>query len=512
LFVLTDAEPVAASVESSPPPSLTSQTARGFAWTFGGGIAGKCIAFIGQIVLAWILDRRDFAFVGMAYTVSAFAGLVQQSGVRDVLIQRQSRAPDQQNAGFWLSACLGLLSGVGTIVAIPLAVRYYHEPRLAGLLWVLAAQNLVAAVALVPEVRLTLDLRFRFLSTLTFATTVLTLGLTILMAWLGCGAYSFVIPPLIALIVRLLFCWSASHFQPALHLGFALWRNLFGESWLAVASTFFFTVVSQADYIILGRIRGEDVVGPYYWAFNLSVQTFQIIILNASAVLFPALARLTSEPLRQRNAFIRSGQAIVGVAMPATALQAVAADPGVRLLFDPKWYAAIPMLQFLSVGMMLQVAGFPSLSLMKAQGRFPALLRLSILWAVVFVLSVWAGAHFTQGIAAGVTVSQVVAVFNWLFGPVTVYIALRTIGGTWKDVASIFSGPFAATCLAGALAFGMDRAGAAAGMTSRAALAARVAAVCVVFGAAYLGLLRLFAPTIWRELSERGKMLLHRTR
>jgi PST family polysaccharide transporter len=508
--VLTDAEPIVAGPDDLPKSSLTAQTAHGFVWTFAGGIAGKVLSVLGQIVLAWVLDRKAFAFVSMAYTVSTFASLVQQSGVRDVLVQRQLKPAMDENAGFWLNLFLGALSSLLTIAAIPLAVLYYKEPRLTGLIWVLAGQNLVAAIGTIPEVRLVVALRFRFLSLLTLALTGVTVGLTILMAWLQCGAYSFVIPPLVALILRTIICWAASGFRVHPALGLSRWRGLFGESWLAVGATFFFTVVAQGDYIILGGIHGESVVGPYYWAFNLSVQTFQMIILNAGTVLFPAFSQMTGDHPRQRSAFLRSAQAIAGVAMPATVLQVVAADAGIRLLFDPKWYSAIPIVQVLSVGMVLQVVGYPSISLIKAQGRFRTLLLMSLVWAITFVVAVTTVASRSDESHAALAVSVAVAAFYCIFGPSTVYTAIRSIGGRWRDVAWVLTGPLAACIAAYAAALGVDRLLAAYSPSGRPFLASRLLADTIVFGAVYLLALRTFSPSTWSQLMIRAEPILAR--
>ena len=58
------------------------------------------------------------------------------------------------------------------------------------------------------------------------------------------------------------------------------WRHLISDSGLLLVATFFYTVVGQGDYFMLGILHSETVVGIYYFAFNLSTQTLLMLSYN----------------------------------------------------------------------------------------------------------------------------------------------------------------------------------------------------------------------------------------
>ena len=81
-----------------------------------------------------------------------------------------------------------------------------------------------------------------------------------------------------------------------------------------------FMVTSQGDYTILGHVYNTEaglaaVVGIYFFAYNLCIQTTQFITSNLANVLLPAFSKLQHETERLKRAFLRSTKmlAIVGV-------------------------------------------------------------------------------------------------------------------------------------------------------------------------------------------------------
>ena len=87
------------------------------------------------------------------------------------------------------------------------------------------------------------------------------------------------------------------------------WRELIGDSFLVLLANVFITVTYNADNLIVGRHVSQEQTGQYYWAFNLSCQTLQLLAMNLGGVLLPSLNRLKGDPARQAQAFLRASRA-----------------------------------------------------------------------------------------------------------------------------------------------------------------------------------------------------------
>lgn len=421
-----------AQANKSPPVShsLGRTTARGFAWLMGQTVGSKLVSLASQVILARLLLRDDYGLVGLAYTVLAFTTIIQQAGFREILIQRQQRFRRWANAAFWMSLSLGLAAAALTTAIAPIAAHFYHDRRLIGLILVLALSMPLGSLSTVPTARLQVDLRFRMLAVINFLDATSTMILSVVFAWLEFGAYSFVIPRVIVSAFRAMGMWWVAGTPLRSNPQIRRWKFLGGDSALVTGALVCAAIISQGDYATLGFWHSADVVGIYYFAFNLSTQAFALFAFNLWGVLMPALSKMQDDKSRQLAALLRACRLLAMVGVPFGLLQAAVAAPLIRVFFGPRWYPSIPVLQALSIGLTFMMIGSAAVTMFQAQGRFKELFLLSAAFAVAFLALVVTGA--TVGAALAVAVA--VAIYNTFYGPLNLYFAIRPMGGTWLDV------------------------------------------------------------------------------
>lgn len=478
-------------------------------WLVGQTLGSKAVGMLGQIVLAWFLLPADFGLVALAYTVSAFANLFQQAGLKEILVQRQKHFARWANAGFWMSLALSSAAGLIMAGAAPLAARLYHAPGLTGLVWVLALCAPANALSVVPTARLQIQLRFRAQAVLAFLVNFGTIALSVLLAWAKFGAYSFVVPRLVmALVQAAAFWWLVAETEAGVRrhpvrarLQLRRWRFLVGDSFLLMGAAVCYTIFSVGDYTALGLAHEEAVVGVYYFAFNLSTQAVALLTVNLWGVLMPALTKLQDEPGRQLRAFLSAARLMALVSVPCGLLQAALSEPGIRIFFAAKWYPAIPVLQALSIGMTFMMIGVPAGTLLQAQGRFKTLFYVAMGSAVGFVALVSAAALFGAALAMGVAV----AVFYAAYGAISLYATVRPAGGSWRDVTRIYAPALAAGMLAIGGAYSLSWLIPTTGKTGWVARATVIVLVAVPL---YVLLVSKLAPQDWRELMVRVRSML----
>jgi PST family polysaccharide transporter len=239
-------------------------------------------------------------------------------------------------------------------------------------------------------------------------------------------------------------------------------------------------------------------VGVYYFAFNLSLQTAMLLALNLDAVLMPVLSKLKDDVPRQRDAFLSAARAVALVGVPVCFLQAAVAGPAIRLVFDPKWYGAVHVLQVLSVGMALRVVTHPAQTLMRAQGRFATLTWLNAIGAIAFVAVTAVAAAGASDATAAAWVALAVAGFFAVEGPGYALAAIRPAGGTWRDVTGIYAVPLGLAAAAAAAGWLVGRLLPAAG--GRGVAAVQMAVVGGTFAAVYVAGVWLIAPPALHDL------------
>ena len=467
-----------------PTGSLAQKATRGFAWLLIQTVASRGVQFVSEIILAWWLLPKAFGLRSEAMTVFAFASLLQEYGVTQVLVHRHRSLAKWANPAFWLSLTIGVLGGIVIAGLAPLVARWYGAASLTGMILILAVRSPLATVASVSYAQLQADLRYKTLAIINVLVVIVTAVSGVICAYFGLGAYSFIWPLLFGAIARTAMFWGMAPPRVKPNLEIRRWKYLTGDSGMMLLASVLFTLTSQGDYMTLGVLyKTSDgpapLVGTYFFGFMLCVQTTQFITTSLANVLLPTLSKLQNEPDRLKTAFLRTTKLLAIFGVFACLLQTAVAAPMVQAILhvknDPgKWLAAVPILQVISIAMALQLFNMPAQSLIQAQGRFRTLLRLAIFCPICFFALIWLAActgvrptgqirsaglehllasMFGQHVDVSVMVAIAVVVYCLITGPFFLWVAIRPLRGSWRDIWPIYLWPIGTSSLA--IAVGM---------------------------------------------------------
>ena len=472
---------------------MANRATRGFAWLMLQTFATKFVGLGSEVILAWLLFKEDYGVRSNVMSIFLFANVLQEAGINHVLINRQHKLARWANAAFWASIAIGLAGALVLALIAPWVAVGYRTPQLLGMILVLALRSPINALGTVSYAKLQIQLRYKALAIIGFIVVCVTAISSIFFASHGFHAYSFVWPLLIAAIVRSSILWWVAPVKLHWKLQIRRWKYLTTQSVLSLMAVFFLMITSQGDYMTLGRVYSSrigqaTVIGIYYFAFNLCLQTTQFLTNNLANVLLPTFGKLQYEPERLKRAFLRATRLLAIFGVFACLLQAAVAAPMIQTLFRPKddpdkWVPAVPVLQVISLAMAMQLFNMPAMSLIQAQGRFRAMLKLSVIFAAVFMgiviacgymgtgaegriwceplkhfleaifrQPVWldAGMKSVKGDSLNVTIVIAigVAAYNAVVGPICLYVAIQPLGGTWREIWPIYVWPVVTSAVA----------------------------------------------------------------
>src|SRR5713226_1146715 len=137
-----------------------------------GGFAKICsqgtsfLIRIGSLmIMARLLDPRDFGLVGMVTAVIGVFNLFRDFGLSAAAVQRNTVVTKEQASTlFWINILVGGILGLLSLAMAPIAGIFYHEPRLFGITAVLASGFLFNAAGVQHSAMLERQMRFTTLS------------------------------------------------------------------------------------------------------------------------------------------------------------------------------------------------------------------------------------------------------------------------------------------------------------------------------------------------------------
>lgn len=445
-----------------------------------------------QLALARLLDPADFGLIGLTYTVTTIASTLTSVGVEDVIIQRKRSLYLWSGAAFWINLSLSTAGGLLVLLLAPVAAAVYHTPNLFGLLAILAISMPLGGLASVPGMILRAQMQFGIFAIYGSFEMIAQVIMTVGLAWGGYGAYSFVIPAPILAIVRAIVWWLLITSKPKLRAHRRRWKYLIRNTTAAFFSRIIVTFIGQGDYIVLGLLASENVVGRYYFGFRLAVQPLWVLAGNLGGILYPTLIQLKFDPERQGNAALKAAILLSYSVVPIAFMQAAVASPILSSFFGQKWALSIPVIQLLSVGLALDAVSWIAGTLLAARGEFVVGLRYVAIQVPIFFGLVTAGAILHEEVGVAVAV----CVFYAITQPVFVYGVFRRVGVSMRQVASIYLRPILYSGISVGCGFGLSKLP----VFSLIPLA-QVVVICVTGGVVYAALVKWLDQDVWSQMT-----------
>lgn len=307
----------------------------------------RLTGLISTAILARLLLPADFGIVAMA---AVFAGLLDTAaytGVDLALIRAGENTPERMNSAWSIQLIQAWAVALLILAVSPLAVAYFHEPRVATVMFWLAAKSVIDGLQNIGIVEFRKELNFSKEFRFNLYGKLLNLAIVIGAAFYFRNYLALVIGLVSSSAMSVVLSYVMHPYRPRWSLAEA--RHLWSFSnWLLVSRVGSF-LSRKADEFIVGGAVGSAALGNYHIATEIATMPTTELVMPMRRALFPTLSTLQQDPTAFRSATLHTfgGLAAVcfllGFGLFATAREAVA------LVLGPQWQAAVPLIQWLAI-------------------------------------------------------------------------------------------------------------------------------------------------------------------
>lgn len=376
----------------------------GLVWMVLNTGASKLISFAAQVILGVILSAHDFGVFAIATSITALTSVLRDGGIRHVLVQQGEDYESLVGPLFWMGMCLNLAVAILLAAATPAIAAAYHEPEIRWLLLLTAISIPLGTPTAVLSARLAIDLRFKAISIIRIVSAVIRYVGSVALAYAGYGALSFVLPfPLVALSEWLMTAVITR--TPLWSRAFEVrrWAELFSRARWVLVGTLGVALNNTGTYFLIGVVLPTDVVGVYFFAYQIVIQIGVLLAHNVNQVLFPAFAKLRGAPERQRAAVLRSLRMLMLIATPISVFLLPVFPPLEEWVWHRHWAGSVASVQVLSICYPFSVIIAVPMALELANGNFRRWGTMLLAYATGLVLTGGLGAATTRS-ATGVAI------------------------------------------------------------------------------------------------------------
>ena len=333
--------------------SLKQKTISGLKWSFLDNTVNYGIQFIFGLILARLLDPKEWGLIGMLTFFIAISQSFIDSGFSQALIRKSNCTNSDYSTVFFFNLAVGVLFYFILFFSAGPISRFYKEPQLFLLLRVLGLVLLINAATIIQRTILTKNINFKLQTKISIIASLSSGAISIILAYKGFGVWSLAIKTIAQNLITSVLLWIWNRWMPIIIFSKASFREMYGFGYKLLLSGLISTIFRNVYYLIIGKFFSATELGYY----SRSDQFTNIPSSNITSVIqrvsYPVLSSLQNDALKLKKGYQKLIKSTMFITFVLMIGMAAVAKPMIIVLIGNKWLPALPYLQLLCFTSML---------------------------------------------------------------------------------------------------------------------------------------------------------------
>lgn len=330
--------------------NLKQKAATGMIWTAVQKYSNMLVGFISGIILARLLMPEDYGAIGMLAIFMSLAEVFIDAGFGSALIQKKNPTSTDYSTVFYFNIAMSVVLYAVLYFSAPAIASFYRMPILCDVLRVQGTILFIYAFNIIQQNIIRKNLLFKKLSAITIITSIISLVVTVVMAYMGCGVWSLVVQHIIGALIPCIFFWMTVNWKPTWEYSWASFKELFGFGSYMFFTHLLTTFSQRITGLLVGRWYDPATMGYY----SKASKTTKYATLSVAGVMiqttYPLYAAVQDDKERLINMVKRITSTLAYVTVPMLALLILVAKPLFVLLYSDRWLSCVPYFQILCIG------------------------------------------------------------------------------------------------------------------------------------------------------------------
>lgn len=407
--------------------SLKQKAASGMVWTAIQKYSKMGIQFVSGIILARLLTPFDYGCIGMLAIFMVVAETLIDGGFGSALVQKKRPTQEDYSTIFYWNMGLAMVMYVVLFFSAPAIARFYKIPILCDVLRVQGLILFIYSLNLIQRNQLRKQLRFKILAIVRIVTSIISLIITIVMAYEGFGVWALVAQNLISGIIPSLVFWFYVKWHPQLIFSWKSFKELFDFGIFMFLTNLLNNISTQLQGLFIGRFYNPATLGYYSKASGTEKLASGTITGVMTTVTYPLYAEVQDDLPRMQNMLKRLTSTISFITFPLLAILMLVAKPVFVLLYSDRWLDSVPYFQVLCFAGLGGCLTSVNTQCIAAIGKSKTMFLWTIIKRIVGITCIIGGLYFwgMYGLLVGVIINY------WFSYFVNIWLVSKYIGYKW---------------------------------------------------------------------------------
>lgn len=334
-------------IEKEGQDNLKHKTTAGVFWITAQRFSQVIVNFVSGIILARLLSPEDYGLIGMLSIFMLIAGTFIDGGFGFAIIQKKRPTQEDYSTVFFWNLGLAIALYAILFVCAPAIASFYRVPLLCKVLRVMGIVLIINALRAIHENMLNKQFRFKKLAITSVASSVISLILTIWLAYKGAGVWALVAQNLILQTIPMVVYWLTNNWFPKLIFSLKSFKELFSFGFYMLMNSLMVTIVNNIQGLLIGRLYNPALMGYYSKAHSTETLASTTISQAVTQVTFPMYSELQDHMEKMKAVIRRLTTTMAFVCFPMLFILILVAKPLFILLYSAKWLESVPYFQLL---------------------------------------------------------------------------------------------------------------------------------------------------------------------
>lgn len=438
-----------------PGGSLESRTVKSGFWLGSMNIVDRGLQMLMLVLLASLLEPRDFGLMGIALLVFSALHKFSNLGISAALVQQEDDDVDEYlDTAFMLQILRFTLIAGLMILTAPLLADVFDEQRTTLVLRVFALVPLLRGLKNPGVVYFRKDLEYHRKFVYRVSGSVAQFSVAVVWALVSPTVWALIAALIAADLVRTVMSYFMHEYRPWPAFDSNRAREIVGYGKWITGSSILTFLSTEGDDFVVGAFVSATALGFYQLAYRLSNAPATEISEIISGVMFPTFSKLQNDMDALRSAFLRVLQVTMFVSFPAAVGIALVTPSFVAAFLGEKWLPMVTTMQILALYGLLRAMGKTFSPAWKAIGRPDYVTKLSLVRVALLAITI---VPVTQRWGIEGTAGLIVAVSILPMMPLDVYVLVNSIDITYRQFINELLYPLFASAVMGGVVVGVQR-------------------------------------------------------
>lgn len=358
----------------------------GFIWSAIDSFGTQGISLIIGLTLANILGPNAFGLVAMLTIFIAIANVFVNSGFNVALIRKMDRSEADFATTFYFSLAVSIVCYVLLFFCAPYIAQFYQQPELTLLTRVIAFTTIINTFAMIPRVKLSVNLNFKTQAKCNLIALVVSGTLALALAYFGYGVWALIAQQLALAFISVLMLNLLAPWWPKRKFSKESFKELFGFGSKLLLSSLLDTIYNNAYGLIIGKQFSAAQLGLFNQANKLSSLPAMTLTGVIQKVTYPMLSAMQNDTKKLDKTYLLTLRFAAFIIFPVMFGISIIAKPLVDVLLGAQWQTSAEFISIITMAFVLYPIHAINLNMLQVKGRSDLFLKLEVIKKVIITI------------------------------------------------------------------------------------------------------------------------------